>query len=238
MLYAAVRKPGRVDFKNAAPQHQRLPVVHWAAVVLLLLASGVAAASAEQGEAAPIFRAGSGVASVLAAHLDTAHEPQLAGERNALGLGFVFSGDLAAYDWLGLDLEVHFLYREFDTPVAAPLFGTIDNDTTIGTTAILFGARAHHSLHTALRAYAVAGLGYYYTTLSVSGSVFGFPGTYEDTDQTLGLYYGAGLNYGLPSLILSLDYRHLDFSGSFGKFGISGAALGGDLIALGIGWRF
>ena len=98
------------------------------------------------------------------------------------------------------------------------------------------GARAFYPANGRLRAYASAGLGNFYTRMVVSGSVFGFPGVYEDEDSSIEPYYGLGIAYRFDHWGVSLDLRHFDMDGNFSGFNINNANLGGDLLL--VGWRY
>jgi hypothetical protein len=174
--------------------------------------------------------------SVYAGRYDVAEEPQFVGIRNKYGLGIGLSAEFAKYPNLGLDLELMFANRDYDTPIGPPLWGVIDNDTRVETDALLIGARAFYPANRPLRAYVSAGFGYFRTRMVVSGSVFGFPGLYEDSDSSLEPYYGMGINYMFANWGLSVDLRHFDLKGYFGSFGISNANLGGDLLL--VGWKY
>jgi len=169
--------------------------------------------------------------------LDADDEAQLEGVSNTFSAGLGLSADLARYPHVGLDFELLYLHREFDTPIAGPFLGTIDNDTQLETLAMLLGGRLFYPAESPFRAYASGGLGYYKTDMRVSGSLMGFPGVYEDSDSSLQPWYGAGMRYNFDDWSLGLDYRNTRLDGSFGKFGIDNADIGGDSVMLGIGWR-
>jgi hypothetical protein len=116
--------------------------------------------------------------------------------------------------------------------------GTIDNETSIQTSAFLVGGRAFYPAEGPFRAYASAGVGYFSTKMVVYGSTLGLPGSYEDTDKSVEFYYGTGLSYMFGKWGLSLDYRHFNLDGSFDGFIISNADLGGDLFLVGLRFYF
>jgi len=183
-----------------------------------------------------VFKPGGWSVSVYAGRYDVAEEPQFVGVRNKYGLGLGLSAEFANQPYLGLDFELMFANRDYDTPVGAPLWGVIDNDTSVQTDALLVGARAFYPVNRPVRAYVSAGLGYFRTRMVVSGSVFGFPGIYEDSDSSIEPYYGFGVNFMFNNWGLSVDLRHFDLKGSFSGFNISKANLGGDLLL--VGWRY
>jgi hypothetical protein len=68
-------------------------------------------------------------------------EPQFAGIRNQYAFGLGLGVDLEHYPIVGLDIDLFLLNRDFDTPLPPPMLGTIDNDTSLMTVALLLGAR-------------------------------------------------------------------------------------------------
>lgn len=169
---------------------------------------------------------------------DANPEPQFVGAHNEYSLGVVLGVDLAQAPNLGFDLELVSTNQDYDTPVSSPHWGSLDNDTTVHSTGVLFGIRGFLPANRALRLYGVGGVGFYYTTMQVEGTLLGFTGIYEEDDTSVDFYYGAGLSYRFEQWILSVDYRNLDLRGDFSAFGISDADLGGEVIALGLGYNF
>jgi len=216
-------------------------------IMLLLMASYCADICAQEEDQAaidtmqpadPFFKAGGMAANVYAGWLDSASESQFAGIRAEYALGLGLSAALNNYPYLSLDVELFGAHREFDTPVSAPILGTVDNDTSLDTTALLFGVRAFYPAQGKLRAYASAGLGFFNSKMYVSGSVIGLPASLEQTDNALDIYWGAGASYLFGKWGLSLDYRHFDVDGSFSDFNISNADLGGDMLLIGLVFTF
>lgn len=193
---------------------------------------------AVSGPGEAFFKPGGWVASLYAGRLDSASEPHFVGIRAEYALGLGLSGTLNNYPYLALDVELFGAHREFDTPVSAPIFGTVDNDTSLDTTALLLGIRASFPAQGKLRAYASTGLGYFRNDMSVSGSVFGLPASLKESDNNLDIYIGAGVSYLFGRWGLSLDYRHFAIEGGFSEFNISDADLGGDIFVLGLGYGF
>lgn len=163
-------------------------------------------------------------------------EPQFANIHNEYAFGAGISADFTHYPMLALDVEVYFINRDYDTSIGPPLWGTIDEDTSIETNAALVGGRLFYPVIPPFRAYVSAGLGYFQSRLVVFGSLFGFPGIYEDTDSDISFYYGAGVSYMFGDWGLSLDYRYFDISGSFDGFNIDNANVGGRLYL--VGWKY
>lgn len=186
----------------------------------------------------PFFKPGGWSMSLYGGSYEVTDEPQFVGIRNDYALGLGFSADLNRYPYLGLDFELFYVNRDFDTPVGPPLWGTIDNDTSIQTSAFLVGGRAFYPAKGSLRAYASAGFGYFSTKMIVYGSTLGLPGSYEDTDKSMEFYYGAGIGYMFGKWGLGMDYRHFNLDGSFSGFNISNADLGGDLLLVGLRFTF
>ena len=140
--------------------------------------------------------------------------------------------------YLGIDIELLSISQKYDTPTSLvpPVFGTIDHNTSIDTTALLLGVRGFYQLESRLSFYGVFGLGYYRTLMEVRGSTVGLPAKLEETDTSIELYYGAGASYMFGNWGVSLNYRHITLNSSFGDFNVTNADLGGDTWLL--GWRY
>jgi hypothetical protein len=186
----------------------------------------------------PFFRPGGIRAAFYLGAFKSADEPQFKGLRAQYSLGAGLSADLNKIPYLALDLEFFGFHREFDTTVNAPLFGTIDNDMSADTFAMLFGARAFYPVESSFRIYACAGFGYFKTTLLATGSTLGLPGNMEESSSSLELYYGAGISYNFNPWALSLDYRRVNLDASFGSFYVDNADLGGDALMIGFSYSF
>lgn len=214
-----------------SPHRAGLIVSRVVLLLLILVPSGRALAQE------PFFKPGSMRFTFYAGNFDQNPEDQFIGARNTYGYGFTVGADLNAYPFLGLDVELLGTNQDYDTPVSDP-FVSLDNDTSVQTAGLLIGLRAFYPANSQFRVYGVAGLGFYYVNMTVTGSLFGFPGTYEDDDRSTEFYYGAGASYLFDNWIVSVDYRKVKLEGSFGGFGINNADLGGDIMALGIGYQF
>lgn len=191
------------------------------------------------GESSTLFfKPGGWNTTFYAGAYEVADESQFVGVRNDYVLGLGVSADLANYAYLALDFEYFYVNRDYDTPIGPPLWGTIDNDTSIQTNAFLVGGRAFYPAEGPFRLYASAGIGYFYTKMIVYGSTLGVPGSYDDTDMSMEFYYGAGLGYMFGKWGLGLDYRHFNLDGSFSGFNISNADVGGDVYLVGIRFTF
>ncbi|MBI1422336.1 MAG: outer membrane beta-barrel protein [Gammaproteobacteria bacterium] len=206
------------------------------ALSLLVFINWATVAAADPQPAPTDFKPEGWSVAVYLGRYDVAEEPQFVGVRNKYGLGVGLNTEFSRYPNLGLDLELFFINRDYDTPVGPPLWGVIDNDTSVQTTAFLVGARAFYPASGRFRVYVSGGLGYFQTRMVVSGSVFGFPGVYEDEDSGIEPYYGLGLAYRFEHWGVSLDLRHFDMDGNFSGFNINNANLGGDLLL--VGWRY
>jgi opacity protein-like surface antigen len=211
-----------------------LSVLAISRIVLLFLMLAISGQSLAQE---PFFKPDSMRFTFYAGNFDQNPESQFIGARNTYGYGLNVSADLNAYPFLGLDFELLGTNQDYDTPVSDP-FASLDNDTSVQTAGLLVGLRAFYPVNSKFRIYGVAGLGFYYVNMMVTGSVFGFPGTYEDEDRSTEFYYGAGASYLFDNWIVSIDYRKVNLEGSFAGFGISNADLGGEIMALGIGYQF
>jgi len=79
----------------------------------------------------PFFKPGSWITTIYAGTYDVTDDPQFVGIRNDYALGLGLSAELSRYPNLALDFEYFYINRDYDTPIGPPLFGTIDNDTSL-----------------------------------------------------------------------------------------------------------
>ena len=163
---------------------------------------------------------------------------KLENESGGLTLGGGISVRLPKTKYLSFDLEFWMTERDYDTTVPAPAFSVIDERMTLSTGALLFGVRGFYPSGSRFRVYGTAGIGLYKSELSVWGSTFGFPGTIEDDDTSLGFHAGGGLEVGIGSFVLGADYRRWFLKGSFGTFGADNVDIGGDYIGVSFGLSF
>lgn len=169
---------------------------------------------------------------------DADAEPRFVGLRNDFVLGIGYLTELPGLANLGLDFELFSVNRDFDTPVAPPFLGTLDNDTHLETGALLVGLRLFYPADTALRLYAVGGFGYFTSTMSTTGTLYGLSGVYVDDDDSFDSYYGAGMVYRFGRWRLALDYRRFDLRGDFHDFELVNVDIGGDVLTLSLGYQF
>lgn len=205
-------------------------------ILLLLLSSNFVFAQEQPVTPSPLFKPGQMFFNFYFGNYAAAEEPQFVNMHNEFALGFGLSTDFNRYPFLAFDLETFLLNRDYDTPIGPPLWGTIDEETSVQTASILFGLRAFIPQQKPFRAYISVGLGYYQTRMIVYGAVFGFPGIYEDTDNSFAAYYGAGLSYMFDKWGLGLDFRHFSIDGDFAGFNINNAKLGGDVYL--VSWKY
>ena len=165
-------------------------------------------------------------------------DPQFINMRNQYALGFGFSAGIGNMPGLAMDVEYFFVNRDYDTQLPSPPFGTIDNDTSIETDALLVGGRLIYPPGNRLGVYLAAGFGLFRNKLETFGSTIGFPGELSQENMSIDIYYGAGIEFRYSSWIMSFDYRHLDLDGSFSDFQVTDADIGGDILVIGIGRVF
>lgn len=206
--------------------------------ILLLGLAGIFIFAQESAAQEPFFKPASFGVTVYGGNFDPNPEPQFIGARNDYSYGVNLGVDLNAFPYLGLDLELLGTNQDYDTPLTPPFAGSLDNDTSVQTAGLLFGLRIFYPASSRFRVYGVAGLGFYYTDMTVSGSVFGFPGVYHDDDRSTELYYGAGIRYRHENWSVGIHYRNIELTGDFPGFQISDADLGGEVLALGVGYHF
>ena len=162
---------------------------------------------------------------------------KLENENRSFTLGVGASFKLPRGKHFSFDLEFWWTERDYDTTIQAPLFSTISDRMTLQTMALLFGIRGFYPSDGRFRIYGTGGIGIYKSELSV-GESWGFLGTIEDEDQSLGLHAGAGLELDVGDWILGVDYRHWIVEGSFATFGADNVDIGGNYIGISLGKRF
>lgn len=163
-------------------------------------------------------------------------ESVLGGEATVINLGFGVRQDFVDYDHLGFDFDVLILTREYDTTIAAPPFSTISDEMTLDTFAITAGVRGFIPEESRFRAFATIGLGLYFNKLHVTGSTFGLPGTIEDDDTEMNLFYAAGIEYISTEYSFQLQYRDMPIDGGFPSFNVPGTDIGGSMWLFGFGF--
>ncbi len=163
-------------------------------------------------------------------------ESVLGGESTILNLGFGVHQDFIDYDHLGFDFDVLMLIREYDTTIAAPPFSSISDEMTLDTFAITAGVRGFIPEESRFRAFATIGLGLYFNKLHVTGSTFGLPGSIEDDDTEMNLFYAVGIEYISTEYSFQLQYRDMPIDGGFPTFNVPSTDIGGSMWLLGFGF--
>jgi hypothetical protein len=154
------------------------------------------------------------------------------------GSAYGFEIGVLPAEILSYRLEFMTASRRYDTTVPPPAFGTISSRMTLDTTALLLGIQGSFPPRKSYRFHAAAGIGYFRSELSASGSTFGVPGEVRDEDSSFGYHAGAGFEVDMGNWVVGVDYRRWFVNASFSTFGISGADIGGDYLGLSIGWLF
>lgn len=136
-------------------------------------------------------------------------------------------------------LELMTVSTRYDTNIPPPAWGMIDSRMTLDTNALLFGVRASYPPRRPYRFHATAGIGYFNSKLTATGSTFGFPGEVSDDDSSLGFHAGAGFEVNLGNWVVGVDFRRW-FVGttSFPTFNVTSADIGGDYLGFSVGRVF
>lgn len=124
--------------------------------------------------------------------------------------------------------------QRYDTPtaVAAPLFGSVDSAVDVAAVGLVGTAR-YPLPFAGLQWYGGGGAGLYRS--SVSGSAFGLPGRYDETDTSVGLHAEAGLSLPVSSATeLGLSLRRVWLRSDFGSVTGGSVDIGGRFIFLGL----
>lgn len=130
-------------------------------------------------------------------------------------------------------------FTRYDANVASSSLGTIDSRMDLNTEAIICGVRISYPPERVVRFHATAGIGYFRSELTATGSLLGIPGEVNNNSSSLGFDAGAGLELNLGHWLIGLDYRRW-FMGTAGfpAFEVSSADIGGNYLGFGIGWLF
>lgn len=137
---------------------------------------------------------------------------------------WMFTGELLGYT------------QRYDTPtsVTPPVLGTISDRADVATFGLVVGARYQLPMW-GVRWYGGGGGGLYRSRLSVSGSVFGFPGTREEVDNGLGWHAEAGLSVPVSAgTELGLSLRQVWLRSDFGEITGGSVDIGGSFVFLGL----
>jgi hypothetical protein len=130
--------------------------------------------------------------------------------------------------------------RSFPTEDATNLGAllTVNDRVDLGTNAVTAGLRLSLPPGALVRPYAAAGLGWIHHKAQLDGSLFFIPGTVaESTSTDWTFYWGGGIDTRFGSWGVSLDYRRLDTTASFGgPFDIPSVDLGGSSFFVGASW--
>ena len=215
-----------------------LPVVFFILSPLAVYAQEVTEAEVVEAAEEPFFKPQTVVFRMFGGTIEFADEPQLPNRHDKYAFFIGVGGDLEAVPYLGLDVELGGLSSDFTNPLGSPWFGSISDDTNIDMFGVLVGLRAFYPAQSALRFYVVGGLGWFQTTMRTYGSLFGFPGSYEDKDMALEFYHGAGLRLGSDQWALTLDYRRINPDSDFPDYGIENVGVGGDMTMIGFEFGF
>lgn len=170
-------------------------------------------------------------------HFVAPAQSQLKAPSDDISLGMGITINLLNHPYAGIDFAGFYFKHEVDSTVPQPPFGTLDEDARIETGALMFGGRLFYPAKSHYRVYATAGLGYFRTKMRVFGSLFGFPGVFEQQRSTIAPYYGAGVGYSFGDWALSLDYRGFRQEEDFSDFNVNDVDVGGQSITIGLGYN-
>lgn len=135
---------------------------------------------------------------------------------------------------LGGDILTDSQRYELQTPVAAPLFGTVDGSVDVAAVGLV-GAARYPLPFAGLHWYGGGGAGLYRSRPSVSGSPFGLPGSYDETDTNFGVHAEAGLSLPVSAATeVGLSLRRLWLRSDVGSATGGSVDIGGRFIFLGL----
>jgi len=172
------------------------------------------------------------IISIAVGSFAPSNDPQLTGQENGYSIGAGVAWPIKKHPNVSANLSFLGITRRIDTPVSAPVFGTISGTTDVTTISMLVGIKASWPTNENFRIGLNGGVGYFSTRLSATGTLLGIPGTYEERDNALGIYYGAGAQYTADNLTYGLEYRRIDLKGTFSDFGLKDLDIGGGAVLL------
>lgn len=145
-----------------------------------------------------------------------------------LGIGFQYNKNVH------LDIELIGVEKEYDTPpsITGGWFTSIDDDMNLSSTGLCLNARFKQSLGK-LEVYAGAGLGMFWSSLSLTGSTFGLPASHDEKSTDVGFQGIVGVGYQFAVSNINLEYRQLNLDANFMAItGVNKNDVGGELILL------
>lgn len=139
-----------------------------------------------------------------------------------------------------LEAEIPFHGQRYDTPasIGAPPAGRVDGRVNVDTIGISVGPKLIVPLGR-VDLFAGAGVGWYSSRFTATGTSFGLPAEYSDTDRDMGTNVKAGLDFYITrSISIGLEYRRLWLDADFGTASNGKIAIGGHQYLLGVRGRF
>ena len=156
---------------------------------------------------------------------------QLEGEGSSYGL--VLGLGMPVREYLAVDAEVAVYSSKYNTPpLTAPFGGSIDTRMRVTSSGIAGNARAFYEFSGGTL-YAGGGIGMYWSDLTVTGTIFGFPATRTETDMSLGHQLMAGGELAISKQSrLGVEYRRVFLKANFGELTNGSVDVGGRYVAL------
>ena len=156
---------------------------------------------------------------------------QLDGEGSSFGL--VLGLGMPVRTYLAVDVEIAAYTSKYNTPpLTAPFGGSIDTRMRVTSSGIAGNARAFYEFSGGTL-YAGGGIGMFWSDLTVTGTIFGFPATRTETDMSLGLQLMAGGELAISKESrLGVEYRRVFLKANFGELTNGSVDVGGRYVAL------
>lgn len=185
------------------------PASRYLRVACIALASCGQVEALAQTEAGVQGRVRQGYMTFALGGFSPESDPQL---RNPSGqYALVLGGGYRQSRYLAWEIDFSIFEQRFDTPasVGPPLFGTISGRSTLETGGLAGTAKLLYPQGGA-EPYAGAGIGFYRTTLTITGQQFGFPAELSDDSFDPGIHVVAGLDLHLSERsTLAIEGRKL-----------------------------
>lgn len=156
---------------------------------------------------------------------------RLEGEGSSYGLVLGLGVPVRAH--LALDGEIAAYSSKYNTPpLTAPFGGSVDTRMRVTSSGFAANARTFYEFSRGAL-YAGAGIGIFWSDLTVTGTIFGFPATRTETDMSLGHQLIAGGEVTISKEArLGVEYRKVYLKANFGELTSGSVDVGGRYVAL------
>lgn len=131
-------------------------------------------------------------------------------------------------------VDFSYIARKYDTPanVSGGLFAIVDDDMHLDTLGIAINGIFKYATGPA-EWYAGAGAGLHFSILTITGSTLGLPGTFEERDTDIGVFYQFGVMFIIAGdNSLGIEYRNLSLDASLPPITDGNVDIGGEFVLI------